>query len=76
MKRETAMKFVEATKKIDEILGDLYSISLEIDDQAERKKVRIAMASVLVTMYEQLTREVVKDYPDLHPDTGTQSSDP
>jgi hypothetical protein len=73
MKRETAMKFVEAANKIDEILGSLYSVSLEIDDEAERKKVRVAMASVFVTLYEQLTREVVRDYPDLHPDTGTQS---
>jgi 2-oxo-4-hydroxy-4-carboxy--5-ureidoimidazoline (OHCU) decarboxylase len=72
MKRETAKKFVEAANKIDEILGNLDSVSFEIDDEAERKKIRRAMASVFVTLYEQLTREVVKDYPDLHPDTGTQ----
>ena len=73
MKRETAKKFVEAANKIDEILGNLDSVSFEIDDEVERKKIRRAMASVFVTLYEQLTREVVKDYPDLHPDTGTQS---
>ena len=72
MKRETAQKFVEAANKIDEILGDLDSVSFEIDDEVERKKIRRAMASVFVTLYEQLTREVVKKYPDLHPDTGTQ----
>ena len=72
MKRETAKKFVEAANKIDEILGNLDPVSFEIDDEEERKKIRRAMASVFVTLYEQLTREVVKDYPDLHPDTGTQ----
>jgi hypothetical protein len=72
MKHETAKKFVEAANKIDEILGNLDPISFEIDDEEERKKIRRAMASVFVTLYEQLTREVVKDYPDLHPDTGTQ----
>jgi hypothetical protein len=73
MKRDTAKKFVQASKKIDEILGELDSVSFEIEDEAERKKIRRAMVSVMVTLYEQLTREVVKDYPDLHPDTGTQS---
>jgi hypothetical protein len=73
MKRETAEKFVKAANKIDEILGDLYSVSLEIEDEEERRKIRRAMASVFVPLYEQLTREVVKDYPDLHPDTGIKS---
>ena len=73
MKRETARKFVQASKRIDEILGELDSVSFEIEDEAERKKIRRAMVSVVVTLYEQLTREVVRDYPDLHPDTGTQS---
>ena len=74
MKRETAKKFVEAANKIDEILGNLDPVSFEIEDEAERKKIRRAMVSVMVTLYEQITREVVKDYPDLHPDTGTQSA--
>jgi hypothetical protein len=78
MKRETAKKFVQASKNIDQILDQLYldqlyAVSDEIEDEAERKKIRRAMASVFVTLYEQLTREVVKDYPDLHPDTGTHS---
>lgn len=73
MKRETAKKFVEAANEIDRILGDLDPVSFEIDDEEERKKIRRAMASVFVTLYEQLTREVVKDYPDLHPDTGAKS---
>jgi hypothetical protein len=73
VKRETAKKFVEAANKIDQILGDLDPVSFEIGDEEERKKIRRAMASVFVTLYEQLTREVVKDYPDLHPDTGTQT---
>ena len=76
MKRETAKKFVEAANKIDRILGNLDPVSFEIDDEEERKKIRRAMASVFVTLYEQLTREVVKDYPDLHPDTGARSNDP
>ena len=73
MKRETAEKFVDAANKIDEILSGLESVSFEIEDEAERMKIRRGMASVFIALYEQLTREVVKEYPDLHPDTGSKS---
>jgi hypothetical protein len=72
MKRETAKKFVQASNDIDKILGQLDSVSEEIEDQLERNKIRRAMVNVIVTLYEQLTLEVGKEYPDLHPDTGGQ----
>ena len=71
MKRETAEKFVEAANKIDQILSSLEPVSFEIEDEAERIKIRRGMAAVFIALYEQLTREVVREYPDLHPDPGS-----
>jgi hypothetical protein len=68
MKRETAEQIVDASNRIDKILEELGSISWSIEDEAERKKVRGAIAECIFILYNKLTREVVLDFPDLHPD--------
>ena len=68
MKRETAENILDAAKRIDVILAELGDISWEIDDEAERKKLRAAIADCIFVLYHKLTREVALDFPDLHPD--------
>ena len=68
MKREIAEQIVDASNKIDKILEELGTISRNIEDETERKKVRAAIAECIFVLYHKLTREVVLEFPDLHPD--------
>jgi hypothetical protein len=77
MKRETAAKIVDAANRIDDILEELGKISWEIEDDSERKEIRRAIVSCIIILYEKITREAVKDFPDLHPDRDQkQRGDP
>jgi len=68
MNRDTAEKLVDAANRIDDILEELGNTSREIEDEAERHKIRRGIASCIVALYENVTREVVRDFPELHPD--------
>lgn len=68
MDRETAQKILNATSRIDGILGELDLISWNIDDEAESKNLRRGIAACMTVVYEKVTREIALIYPDLHPD--------
>jgi uncharacterized FlaG/YvyC family protein len=68
MRRETAETIAQAMKKIDQILGQLHEVADEIDDEEEKKKLRGAFGNVILDIHENITLEVVKQFPDLHPD--------
>jgi hypothetical protein len=68
MRREVADKIIAIVKQHDEVLNDLTILTEDIDDEAERKEVRRALAELCFDMHEKITLEIVKQYPDLHPD--------
>jgi hypothetical protein len=68
VKRETAEKIVDAANRIDDILEELGGISWEIEDEPERHKIRRGIGECIHTLYYHVTREAVREYPDLHPD--------
>jgi hypothetical protein len=71
MQREAAEKIVQATKKIDEILGQLDAVSATIEDQEERKKMLRAIATIALDIHEKITLQVIQQFPDLHPNGQT-----
>jgi hypothetical protein len=68
MNRETAEKILDATSRIDGIIGELDLISWSIGDEAERKNLQGGIAACIAVVYEKITREVALVFPDLHPD--------
>jgi hypothetical protein len=68
LKREAAEKIVEAVKKLDQLFGELDAVSNLIDDDEEKKKLQRAIFTLVIEIHEKITREVVKQFPDLHPD--------
>jgi hypothetical protein len=73
MECRIAEKIAEAAGEIDRILNSLDAVSNEMDDAIERKKIRTAIAMMVIDLHERLTQEVVKDFPDLHPDAEQQA---
>ena len=55
-------------KKMDEVLEELGAVSHEIEDEDERKKIRREIANVICESHLKITVEVVREFPDLHPD--------
>ena len=68
MKRETGEKIIAAMKKMDDALEELGIASREIEDEDERKKIRREIFNLVADAHERITLEVVKQFPDLHPD--------
>ena len=53
---------------MDEVFADFVSISREMEDEDERKKVITEIASLIDETHIRITMKVVKQFPDLHPD--------
>ena len=68
MKRDVAEKIIQAVKEMDQAFGQLDAASNRIDEEEERKKLRRAIATLVFDVHEKITLEIVKQYPDLHPD--------
>ena len=68
MKRDVAEKIIQAVKDMDQVFGQLDAASNQIDEEDERKKLRRAVATLVFDVHEKITLEIVKQYPDLHPD--------
>ena len=68
MKREAAEKVIAALKEVDAAIEKLGTASREIEDRDERMKIRGEIADLISELHERITMEVVKQFPDLHPD--------
>jgi hypothetical protein len=68
MRREVAERIVDVTKRMDTLFNDLDALSDEIEDEFEKRHFRRAIGTVGLDLYEKVTRPIVKDFPDLHPD--------
>ena len=68
MRRDVAEEIIRLVKASDALFNDLTLMAAEIEEEAERKKVRRALAELCVDIHEKITLHVVKQYPDLHPD--------
>jgi hypothetical protein len=68
MRRDLAERTIDAVKRIDLILDELDLVTNELDDEVERRKMRRALGSLVIDIHENITLEVVKQFPDLHPD--------
>jgi len=68
MKRETVEKIIGAMKETDRAVDQLATFIREIEDEVERKRMLRFIGGLIVDLYTQITRPVLKDYPELHPD--------
>ena len=68
MKRETVQKIIDAMKGVDQAMHRLDISIREIEDEVERKRMLRFVGGLVIDLYEQITRPVLKDYPELHPD--------
>jgi hypothetical protein len=64
MRRDVAEEIIRLMKASDALFNDLTLIAAEIEEEAERKKVRRALAELCVDIHEKITLHVVKQYPD------------
>ena len=71
MRRDIAERIVETVKKMDDLLGVIHEITLEMDDESERRALRRAIADLVCDLHEKITLTVAKQYPDLHPDRAS-----
>jgi hypothetical protein len=70
MERAVAERIIKAAKQSDVVLHEMHLAIDSIHDQEEKKKYKKAWAMIVSQIYETVTREVVKGFPDLHPDRG------
>jgi hypothetical protein len=68
MRREVAEEIVGILKRSDALLGELETAVRKIEDEQQRKKALRALAETILRLYEDIARDVTKEYPDLHPD--------
>ena len=68
MRRDLAERTIAALKRIDLIFHELFLVTNELDDEVERRRMRGAIGTLVVDMHETITLEIVKQFPDLHPD--------
>lgn len=55
-------------KASNELFNELTALTWEIEDEAERKAMRRALAQWGVDVHEKITLKLVEQFPDLHPD--------
>ena len=68
MKREVAEAIIKSMKNVD-LAGDQLTQAVRaIDDEEERKKMLLFIASVAHDLHMKITLPVVQHFPDLHPD--------
>jgi hypothetical protein len=68
MEREVAENIVQYVKKMEQVLLELEAVTRVIEDTEQRRRLRLAISRLGIDAYEKITREVVKQFPDLHPD--------
>ena len=68
MKREVAEQISQMTRKIDDMFDALYSVFDKIDDDVEKNRFKRSLIELFRDMYEKITREAVKEFPEFHPD--------
>ncbi len=68
MDRNIAEQLVAAIAKPDAAAGEIGCIADSVGDVEVRKKVKRLVANVVLDTHEQITLEIVRVYPDLHPD--------
>ena len=68
MNKKIAEQLIEAVNKIDAAVGEISDIVESLDDEVAKKKIKVTIFNVVADVYEGITREVAREYPDLHPD--------
>ena len=68
MNRNIAENLMTGISLLDSALDRNAHIIESIEDEAERKEFRLAIATVIGEVYLQLIVPIVKQYPDLDPD--------
>ena len=68
MDRDNAIASMAAIHKIDRAIVDLDGVSNRMADDEERKMLRRAMVEIVGQTYENISRGIVPQYPDLDPD--------
>ena len=68
MRREQAEEISASLRDIDAACADLDQAIRKIDDELERKRLLRALGTLILDIYERITREVTAQYPDLDPD--------
>jgi len=69
MRRDLAERTIGAVKRIDLIFDELDLVTNELDDDVERRQMRRALGTLVLDLHEKISLEIVKQFPDLHPDT-------
>jgi enamine deaminase RidA (YjgF/YER057c/UK114 family) len=68
MQREIAEQIVQAMKELDRALGQLDQALWRVEDEVERRRMLRVLFGLAVDSYHHITRPVVHQFPDLHPD--------
>lgn len=68
MQREIAEQIVQAMKELDRAFGRLDEVLWRLEDEAERRRMLRVLFSLAVDSYHHITRPLVHQFPDLHPD--------
>jgi hypothetical protein len=69
MRRETAEKIIATMKEIDVVQQKLHEALWEIEDSEERRKMQRNLLDLVNDAHLKITKEVVKQFEDLHPDS-------
>ena len=71
MERSVAEVAAGLSRKLDGVFSELDELSYSIADEAQRKAFRRGLGTVILDTYENLFREIFRQYPDLDPDRTT-----
>lgn len=68
MQREIAEQIINAMKGLDQAFGRLDEAVWRVDDEDERRRMLRILFGLVIDSYHHITRPVVNQFPDLHPD--------
>ena len=68
MERAIAEQLIRTLAAINEQLNSATSLTAQIDSKDEQQSLRRAIGTVVQTIYLDLMRPVINQYPDLDPD--------
>jgi hypothetical protein len=68
MNRQTAELLINAVKKIDAAVEEICSIVEPLSEDAQKKKIKTTVFNIVIDAHDGITREIAREYPDLHPD--------
>jgi enamine deaminase RidA (YjgF/YER057c/UK114 family) len=69
MQREIAEQIIEATKGLDQAFGRLDEAIARVEDEPERRRMRRVLIGSYADLLHHITRSVLVEFPDLHPDS-------